>query len=332
MPFGCVRGCWRWRLGCSAVDALEREDRVSNPHPPRSRLVWLLRGIEASSRVQSSCTDVDSRGPESGKGEGQSGLVVSLRAARLPTMAVTPTQIGEAARDGRTEFVLEALARAEWPVGPAGGLMLVVCCGARPKPDAPPPHDIQSKHIDLARALLDRGADPNLRKYPQWTPLNYAAQGHGDCSVDMVALLLDAGGADPVSLFFSLLLAIRGFEASDPARDQRCRRIVRLLLRSGDVPLSELTVDQLTNFFSNHAGVAATQGGFLSTRQLIVDVHAAGSPRAYRMLRRKQVLLLRSLALKGRAEPRDARMTFLVESPNEIAWKVLEYWRTELDC
>ena len=47
---------------------------------------------------------------------------------------------------------------------------------------------------------------------------------------------------------------------------------------------------------------------------------------------RKQVLLLRSLALKGRAEPRDARMTFLVESPNEIAWKVLEYWRTELDC
>ena len=38
------------------------------------------------------------------------------------------------------------------------------------------------------------------------------------------------------------------------------------------------------------------------------------------------------IALKGRAEPRDARMTFLVESPNEIAWKVLEYWRTELDC
>ena len=49
------------------------------------------------------------------------------------------------------------------------------------------------------------------------------------------------------------------------------------------------------------------------------------------MLRRKKVLL-RSLALRGRAEPRDARMTFLVESPNEIAWKVLEYWRTELDC
>ena len=71
---------------------------------------------------------------------------------------------------------------------------------------------------------------------------------------------------------------------------------------------------------------------YFATKKLILDVRAAGSPRAYRMLRRKQILRLRSLALRGRAEPRDARMTFLVESPNEIAWKVLEYWRTELDC
>ena len=71
---------------------------------------------------------------------------------------------------------------------------------------------------------------------------------------------------------------------------------------------------------------------YFATKKLILDVRAAGSPRAYRMLRRKQILRLRSLALRGRAEPRDARMTFLVESPNEIAWKILEYWRTELDC
>jgi len=71
---------------------------------------------------------------------------------------------------------------------------------------------------------------------------------------------------------------------------------------------------------------------YFATKKLILDVRAAGSPQAYRMLRRKQVLLLRSLALRGRAKPRDARMKFLVESPNEIAWKVLEYWRTELDC
>ena len=71
---------------------------------------------------------------------------------------------------------------------------------------------------------------------------------------------------------------------------------------------------------------------YLASKKLILDVRAAGSPQAYRMESRKRVLLLRSLALKGRAEPRDARMTFLVASPNEIAWKILEYWRTELDC
>ena len=48
MPFGCVRGCWRWRLGCSAVDALEREDRVSNPHLGLKPIGMSLRGMGAS--------------------------------------------------------------------------------------------------------------------------------------------------------------------------------------------------------------------------------------------------------------------------------------------
>ena len=92
-----------------------------------------------------------------------------------------------------------------------------------------------------------------------------------------------------------------------------------MILRTG-VTLSDLPPTFL------HAGPRN------ATKKLILDVRAAGSPQAYRMASRKRVLLLRSLALKGRAKPRDARMTFLVESPNEIAWKVLEYWRTELDC
>ena len=117
-----------------------------------------------------------------------------------------PSLVLEAAREGRMQFVLEHLARRpDWPIDRVGRMMLRACCGQRTNGQ---PRDIQSKHVDLARALLDRGADPNLRKYPKWTPLNYAAQGHGDCSVDMVALLLDAGGADPMSLFFSLLLAM----------------------------------------------------------------------------------------------------------------------------
>ena len=201
--------------------------------------------------------------------------------------------------------------------------MLRACCGQRTNGQ---PRDIQSKHVDLARALLDRGADPEPRNSLGWTPLQYAARGIGDASVDMVALLLDAGGrvATNSSGTSPLVSAIRGFEASECHLN--CRRIVQMLLRAG-APLSGLIVDQLERV---RPGEICEH--FLATRQLILDVHVAGSPRAYRMLRRKQVLLLRSLALKGRAEPRDARMTFLVDSPNEIAWKILEYWRTELDC
>ena len=223
--------------------------------------------------------------------------------------------VKDAARDGRTQYVLEQLVRHD--LKDTACNILLTCCAAG---------SIRSDHVDLARALLDRGADPNLRGRAL-TPLNYAARGLGDASVDMVALLLDAGGkvrATNSSGTSPLVSAIRGFEASE--YHLNCRRIVRMLLRAG-APLSGPIVDQLERV---RPGEICEH--YLATKRLILDVQAAGSPRAYRMLRRKQVLLLRSLALKGRAEPRDARMTFLVESPNEIAWKVLEYWRTELDC
>ena len=223
--------------------------------------------------------------------------------------------VKDAARDGRTQYVLEQLVRHD--LKDTACNILLTCCAAG---------SIRSDHVDLARALLDRGADPNLRGRAL-TPLNYAARGLGDASVDMVALLLDAGGkvrATNSSGTSPLVSAIRGFEASECHLN--CRRIVRMLLRAG-APLSGLIVDQL-----ERVRPGAVCEHFLATKQLILDVHAAGSPQAYRIASRKKVLLLRSLALKGRAEPRDARMTFLVESPNEIAWKVLEYWRTELDC
>ena len=127
-------------------------------------------------------------------------------------------------------------------------------------------------------------------------------------------------------------MAIRGLEKEyeDPPRYLNCRKIARLLVRAG-APLYELTINQVATLATN-TRTFATQEHLFATTQLIYDVAAAGSPQAYRIASRKKVLLLRSLALKGRAEPRDARMTFLVDSPNEIAWKVLEYWRTELDC
>lgn len=239
-----------------------------------------------------------------------------------------PGHVLEAAREGRTQFVLEQLARRrDWPIDRVGRMMLRACCGQRTNGQ---PRDIQSKHVDLARALLDRGADPKPRNSLGWTPLQYAARGLGDASVDMVALLLDAhGDVRDVHLDYSPLpLAIRGLEKEyeDPPRYLNCRRIARLLVRAG-APLYELTINQVATLATN-TRTFATQEHLFATTQLIYDVAAAGSPQAYRIASRKKVLLLRSLALKGRAEPRDARMTFLVDSPNEIAWKILEYWRT----
>ena len=233
-------------------------------------------------------------------------------------LATWASHIKDAARAGRTQYVLEELVKCGMR-GTAHSILLT-CCAVGDRGA----ETIRSEHVDLARALLDRGADPNWRGRAM-TPLNYAARGLGDASVDMVALLLDAGGrvATNLSGTSPLVSAIRGFEASECHLN--CRRIVHMLLRAG-VPLSGLIVDQL-----ERVRPGAVCEHFLATKQLILDVHAAGSPRAYRMLRRKRVLLLRSLALKGRAEPRDARMAFLVDSPNEIAWKILEYWRTELD-
>jgi uncharacterized protein len=51
------------------------------------------------------------------------------------------------------------------------------------------------RHADIARLLLEKGADPNPRQGSGWTPLHSAAH-HGD--IEMVDVLL-AHGADPAA-------------------------------------------------------------------------------------------------------------------------------------
>ena len=41
----------------------------------------------------------------------------------------------------------------------------------------------------------------------------------------------------------------------------------------------------------------------------------------------KDVLVLRSLALRGRATTASPVLQFVIDSPNEIAWNVLSFWR-----
>ena len=48
------------------------------------------------------------------------------------------------------------------------------------------------------------------------------------------------------------------------------------------------------------------------------------------MLQRKEILRLRSLALRGRAKP-DALLAAVARLPNEMAWHVLSFWPAEAD-
>ena len=261
-----------------------------------------------------------------------------------------PSDLGRAARAGRTQYVLEQLATHGFDVnaqveGEAGARMtLLSCCCC----------EIGGGQLALARALLDMGADPNLfRDEPLRAPLYNvvanpswvytAAHGIGEADYEMVLLLLNAGadvhlgsehGLNP------LVETIRCFERRDrhtrrPYLHLNSRKIVRLLLRSG-VALDG--IDDAFRRLDPALGVGSTdyvheaRRHYTASRNLICDVRTAGGLRKYETMPRKQVLTLRTMALRGRAAPRDNVMSFLVDCPNEIAWKILSYWRTEIYC
>ena len=77
---------------------------------------------------------------------------------------------------------------------------------------------------------------------------------------------------------------------------------------------------------------SATFPDFVAVRDTLAGVRKAGSyARFVQLPLCKDVLVLRALALRGRARPTDGIGAFLVTSPNEITWKVLSYWRGGLD-
>ena len=217
-----------------------------------------------------------------------------------------------------------------------GRMTLLSCCCC----------EIGKGQLALARALLDMGADPNLfRDAPGVSPLYNAVHGIGEANYEMVVLLLSAGadvrlgsehGGTP------LIETLHCFELRDgPAADKgysryvNCRKIVRLLLRSG------VSLDGIDDAFRRLDPALGVGSGdyvhearrhYTASRNLICDVRTAGGLRKYEMMLRKQVLTLRTMALRRRAAPRDSVMTFLVDCPDEIAWKILSYWRTEIYC
>ena len=144
---------------------------------------------------------------------------------------------------------------------------------------------------------------------------------------DFAYLLIDAGSQVSELCVFTLLQMFVNGQSS------RClAEIFFKLLRAG-APMDTAP----TYFRTEETPVLAQDEHWSACRALTEGVQAAGgSWTGYRRMPRKEVLRLRSLVLRGRARARRTRgadpvVARVLRLPDELAWKVLGFWRATSD-
>ena len=169
-------------------------------------------------------------------------------------------------------------------------------------------------HQGTVRLLLKHGAAVNARSTRGGvTPLLMAAAMAGYVSLGVVRELLAAGadldlvdsGGDNAEAIVHGKLDNDVAECGIPAFPELCRRT----------------------------------GAVEAFQALLADVRAAGSWKRYVAAPRKHLIVLRCLCAAGRASPPPvlARLFPVPESteapplPKELAWKILQFWRTDRD-
>ena len=169
-------------------------------------------------------------------------------------------------------------------------------------------------HQGIVRLLVKHGAAVNARSTPGGvTPLLMAAAMAGYVSLGVVRELL-AAGAD--------------LDLVDSGGDN-AEAIVNYQL---DNDISDGGIPAMPEFCRRTGAVEAFQA-------LLAEVRAAGSWKRYVAAPRKQLIVLRCLCAAGRASPPPvlARLFPVPESteapplPKELAWKILQFWRTDRD-
>ena len=120
-----------------------------------------------------------------------------------------------------------------------------------------------------------------------------------------------------------IIEAARGGTASD------LETIKDWLDDGGDVddyePAERRTILKLEGAYSITRPPLGTKAQFVACKKMIADERR----RRY-MVPRKAFLRLRSLVLRGRAEP-DSLLAAVARLPNEMAWHVLSFWPAEAD-
>ena len=221
-------------------------------------------------------------------------------------------------------------------------------------------------HVELARLLLARGADPNWRCRHSLTPLCIACgqrvrdQTQSASLLDMVSLLINAGTeleyhktvttADGTVYEFDLSnpLGLAMEEYLKPNNDHwrvfepspAGLHVICMLLRAGasiDKVGRHICEDSAENYllYLRNSGYTQSLEGdelqkwhrhFDALWALVAEVRVAGSWNKYVVAPRREFLAVRSLAVRGNLATSDAVLDFLVRADNGVLWNVLSYW------
>mgnify|MGYP001180314225 CR=1 FL=1 len=205
----------------------------------------------------------------------------------------------------------------------------------------------RSNHPHLTKFLLERGADVNCVNESGMTPLYYACGIPNRGGTDIINMLLDAGAnIDAKATEADYGLAIAGETALSTSLDwfrhedaKTALRYVTLLLRRGaslddcwggldaedclrHIEHPEAFADSINDIYDQMDPSMATNEDFIACKKLIADER-----RRRFVAKRKEVLRLRSLVVRGRAKKSsDAMIEPSFRLPDGVLWNVLSFW------
>ena len=214
-----------------------------------------------------------------------------------------------------------------------------------------------SQHVELAKILLQRGADIN--RVPDESEDKYSAL-HCclDCLSDTTLESKRAAILEILGIYLAaganlnlknwreetpLYMALKYKNWYTNERRRTAFDSVKLLLRAG-APLDGVRGHSTAEAVLNGNLVVdelADDEHLNACRALLADVRAAGSWKAYARAPPKALLRLRSLVARGRARsvkrlrartPRELELLLAPAFPNELCWRVLEYWNPRYEA
>ena len=217
--------------------------------------------------------------------------------------------------------------------------------------------DVDTKYLTAIRWLLSRGADVTIADQRGWTPLHRACNAPLEFGRNVIPQLLAAGadidatssrdcgpffgGLTPLSIsidHFRFSAGTNSDRVLDPSvMDEKFAHTalayVSTLIRYGASidncwdghhaetwmrALEDRTGNEENFYTAPAARVLKENNYWVACKALIKEVRVAP---------RKEVLLLRALAIKGRAKTSDPILNFVNGLPDGVAWNVLSFWR-----